>query len=87
MKTNPIETFLMTFWLIIRATEKKLKTSFATGAFWVIFAFLILLAEAYLTEMFTEFKFESLLILAILILVIGYVWVNKRKIMPKSVKV
>lgn len=65
----------------VRATQKKLKVSLGTGIFWVVFIFLILLAEAYLTSMFTEINLTSVLIFLILVIVIGYFWAFRKKIL------
>jgi len=61
--------------------EKKLKVSFGTGIFWVVFVFLILLAVSYLTSMFTEFNIVSLLLFLILVIVVGYFWAFRKKIL------
>ena len=65
----------------IQATQKKLKVSLGTGLFWVIFIFLILLAQAYLTSMFTEISIGSIVIFLILVMVIGYFWAFRKKIL------
>jgi fatty acid desaturase len=71
----------------IRATQKKLKTSFATGGFIVGLVVLISLAIAYVNELLTEPTFLGFFILLIIIIVLGYAVAYRKNMLWKKVKI
>jgi len=68
---------------------KKLVPFFATGVFIVIFLAIALTAYANLVATFTAggLSIINLVIFIILALIIGWIWISRKRILPKSVQV
>lgn len=70
-------------------STKKIVPAFATGLFIVIFAAIILTAYANLVALFTPegLSILNVIVFIILVLIVGYIWIIRKKILPKSVQV
>ena len=71
------------------STKSKIIPVFATGLFIVIFLALALTAYANLVGLFgpNGFSITSLVIFIVLVVILGWIWVSRKKILPKSVQV
>ena len=70
--------------------EKKLKKSFITGLVIVVLIFAVMINIGFLTSIMTPegtIAWTNLILFIILTLIIGYVWIQRKRILPKSAKI
>lgn len=71
------------------STKATLKTSTATGIFIILFAVLIITGVNYLVGIFSGeggFNILNLIIFILIAIVAGWIWISRKKILPKSVQ-